>query len=883
MNTSGSATNSQQFQSTDARNRFGFPVGAGRTGGAGTSTPALSISELLAVAMKHKVLVVAGLLVGLALGLAVALLTQPMYRGVASLEVSQDSVQMVEVGNQNTVPVTDRQFLETQYGLLRSRSLAERVARKLNLADSIDFADQAAKPSARLEQATTALSENFAVDPVEDSRLVRISYESSNPQQAADIANAFATNFIGSVLERRYAANDYARSFLQDRIGEVRARLETSERKLVAYAQNQQIVSVGAAVPGAGGSEGQANQSLDSASLSAANAELSNAQNARIASEQKYVQAQNGAATAEVLQSPPLQSMKSRLSELRSQYQQKLRELKPDHPDMVALGAAISALQGDITREQRTILSSLQGEFQGAAAREAELRARVRQLSGAVLDLRGRTIQYNILQRDVDTNRQLYDALLQKYKEVGVSAGIGENFVSVVDPAKPPTAPFKPDYLRALLIGGLLGLAAGAIAAMAVGLMTNRVRTTRDISEALGLSALGVVPRARNMSVLEAIEDPRSQVSEAYASLRSEILFSIGAAHRTLLITSSSPGEGKSTTALALALNFARLGHKTLLVDADLRHPSFMLAGLRSAGLAGYLLEGAPVGEVEIETSTRNLFVVTAGKIPPNPADLLASSSLERQLQNWRESYEFVVIDSSPILGLADAPLLAAKTDATVLVIEADRIRVSAARHAVERLLAANAKVIGAVLSKVAVESADYGYGYGYGYGAGEDGELLKEDRIRLHTKSDPGSGAAELSPRESLQGRHPAAPGGIPAFHSGSLLWQCLFVAAWLAASFLALTPTAVLSLNWSDRAEHIFAFATLSALGLLAFPKVRAIVLGAALAMFGGVLEIVQSLPFVGRDPDFADFLSDCVAIVAICALGHVLRQRLREKSSR
>lgn len=852
-------------QATSDINALGFPL-AGIA--VGRPTPAVSIQDLWRIAVKHRAIILAGLTLGIALGIIASMLTEPRYRSTAVLEISQDSVQMINVGNQKPIPVTDRQFLETQFGLLKSRSLAERVARDLKLTENPEFSDQAAQPSARLDQAASALSQAYVVEPVDNSQLIRISYDNVNPQLAADVTNSFANNFISSVLERRYKANDYARNFLERRIAEVRGRLEDSERRLVGYAQHETIVSVGG--NGGAGGDDQANQSLAAASLSAANGELALAQNARVAAEQRFLQAGHGSATNEVLQNAPLQTMNSRLAELRSTYEQKRTLLKPDHPEMLEIRSGIASLEADIAREQKTITSALGGEYRAAAARENELRGRVSGLTSSVLNLRGRMIQYNILQRDVDTNRQLYDALLQRFKEVGVSGGVGENQISVVDQAKRPPAPFVPDYQHNILIGAIVGLLGGVGSALGLGVLLNKVRNLEDIRERLGITPLGVIPLELEFKIEDALDNLRSSIAEAYASLRSEIQFAVaGAGMNSLLVTSSGPNEGKSTTALALAQNFARLGKTTLLVDADMRHPSFEADGASTAGLSALLMNQVGISEALFATNTPNLSLLPAGKVPLNPADLLADSRLPKLIKELESQFEVVIIDGPPVLGLADAPLLAAASERTLLVIETDRVGMSAARSATERLWAADARIIGAILTKFVATMAGYGYGYGYGYGLDHDAGgrtskiiLAAKDSLRPHqtVREEVAQPEVVLPPREG---------------HFAIRIARVVFWISLMAVLALATYPTEVLPDYYSDKSQHIAAFAALTALALFSYPHTGLLRIGAALILFGGLIELIQMVPAIGRDGDLKDFVADIAAVMSILALTVAVRK--------
>jgi len=364
------------------------------------------------------------------------------------------------------------------------------------------------------------------------------------------------------------------------------------------------------------------------------------------------------------------------------------------------------------------------------------LQGRVAGLKGQVLDLRGRSIQYAILQRDVDTNRALYDALLQRYKEIGVAGGVGAAPVSIVDRAEPATAPFKPNLLWNLLIGIGLGVVFGSLAAVALEILNDTIKTRKDVREKLGLSCLGAIPkRSKKSPLVEELEDPGSATSEAYSSLATSLRFSTDEGiPKPLLITSARPGEGKSSSALSLAHIFARLGKSVLLIDSDLRKPAFRSASDKQ-GLTK-LLTGEDDFDAQVTaTQYPNLFLMPCGPIPPNPADLLSSGRLRSIIREASEKFDLIVVDAPPVLGLADAPLLASVCKDVVMVVESGKTRTHAAQEAISRLRAAGANVLGATLTKSTEEKRSYGYGYGhYRYGQVEKSQT---EIVMLSDKTD--------------------------------------------------------------------------------------------------------------------------------------------------
>jgi polysaccharide biosynthesis transport protein len=616
----------------------------------------LNLQTIWRIINEWRWLILGATAVGLAAAIIVTLLTTPQYKSTAVLEINPPAVEIMEGSKGQPVVPNDREFLATQYGLLESRSLAQRVAQEMNLASNEEFVPGDADRATKLKIAAGILMSNFEVKPVPQSRLVRISYASPDPQLAAQITNSFADNFINSNLERRYEASSYARSFLERQIANVKRDLERSERQFVGYAQQQGIINLG------GGDAGQSSDaaSLQGASLAALNSALANAQTRRIAAEQAYRQA-GGGARAEVTQSTS--ALRAQRAGLEAEYNEKLSRFRPEYPDMVALRARIDALTEQINSEAGQVSGSraatLRAEYQAALSAERALQGRVDQLKAAVLNLRGRSIQYNILQREVDTNRSLYDALLQRYKEIGVAGGIGKNLVSVVDRAEVPGAPFKPNLIFNLAVGFALGLIAGLAAALGLEFINDTIKTPDDVREKLRLASLGVVPKKLTQeSVSEELKDQSSPVSEAYFSLRTSLQFTTDSgAPKTLLITSTRAAEGKSSTTLALAQNFARLGNSVLLIDADLRKPAFVTGADPTEGLSKLLTNHDGLGEHVLKTEHDNLWLLPCGPLPPNPAELLASPRLKALIHEAASQFDMVIVDGPPVLGLADAPL----------------------------------------------------------------------------------------------------------------------------------------------------------------------------------------------------------------------------------
>ena len=689
------------------------------------------VNEIWRIIAKWWWLITALAVTCLLAAVVISLMITPQYRAQSTIEVNPEGVQVVgkEMGDIQPRSGNDREFLNTQAGLLKSRSLAERVARSTNLANDENFVDQDLPRPVRENAVAGMVMGSVDIAVQRDSRLIAISIENPDPALAARLANAYADSFIQSNMERRYEATSYARNFLQQRIATVKGKLEETERALVDYAEKQGIITL--AVDNGGAGSVRQEQSIDAATLVQTNNALAQARSDRIAAEGRYREAAGAQARSAAIADPTVQALQQQRATLEAKYQQNLGIYRPEFPEMVQLRSQIDSLAKEIASQRSNVSGSasgaLQADYQAAVARENALQAKVNQGKAGLQDLRKRSIQYTILQREVDTNRSLYDALLQRFKEVGVAGGVGANVVSVVDRAQVPGAPFKPNLPLNIALGLFIGVLLGFGTAFAIEWIDDTIKTPDDLASKLGLASLGVIPVVgKGIAVREQLEDPRSQVSEAYQSVRTALQFSTDhGVPRSLLVTSTRASEGKSSTALALAQTLANLGASVLLIDADLRKPTFRGPSSTSQGLSSLLAGSDKISECVHPTQMERLFLLPSGPIPPNPAELLASGRFGEVLKEALKTFDHIIIDSAPVLGLADAPMLASSTEGTLMVIEAGSIRRAAALNAVNRLRASEARLIGAILTKF--NAVKVGYGYGYGYGYGEDAYAYRE------------------------------------------------------------------------------------------------------------------------------------------------------------
>jgi succinoglycan biosynthesis transport protein ExoP len=694
----------------------------------------LDLRYLLAAVRSNLWLIAAIIAAAFALALVATLLQTKRYTAATTIQINDSSGRILSnqdnPGDEqsNNYYDTDR-FLKTQTDIIRSRGLALRVAQKLKLVGNPAFyrSQEVPLPTAAItaddqrNSAIEILRKYLTIDLPRDSRIITIRFESTDADMSAQIVNAYAGEFIQSNLQRKFDSSSYARTFLSEQLDEARIKLEASERALNAYSRDTGLIRTeNVATSGKEGSAGSGN-SVVTASLLQLNTASNDATAKRIEAEGRWrsISAVPLLSAPQVVTNPTVASLLTERARLEGELAEERSRHLEEYPTVKARQQQLDTLNQQIQQAAANVRNAVRAEYQSALSAEQQLQTKVNQLKGETLSEQDSTVQYGLLAREVDTNRAVYDGLLERFKTLNAIAGVSLSNVNVIDQAEAPAYPSSPNLFKNLALGLLLGVSLATVTVFFKDQFDDSIRVPEDVEPKLGLPLLGVVPKAYSGEPGDALADPKSPISEAYNSLRGSLLYSTptGLPH-VILVTSAQPSEGKTTSSFAIASGFARMGKRTLLIDADMRRPSLhRRADLSNdKGLSTLLTSRQPLAEVAITLEQDFLSVLPAGPIPPSPTELLSHARIEEILREAAQSYDVVLVDSPPVLGLADSPLMAALVDGVIFVVEADRSRRGSLKTSLRRLRAMRAVMLGAVLTKFDPLKSGNRYSEYYGY-----------------------------------------------------------------------------------------------------------------------------------------------------------------------
>ncbi len=719
------------------------------------------LRDYLLILRKHQWLILTSVLTIVTMVTIASFKMKPIYEATARVEIGRESTSILPFQDPASYDayLDMENYIETQVKILQSETLASQTIRSLNLAGHPDFGGQPDKvvdvpvlgSSGSVEQSPIvgAFLSRFSVKRVPNSRLLDVKFESIDRQLAARVVNAHLVNYIEQNFRSRYETATQASNWLSGQLDELKIKVEKAEDKRLAYERKNQIWTI------------DEKQNITTQKLADLNKELTAAQADRMKREADYQMARAGNLDAipAIRDSHVIQDLNRKRSETSAQYSGALSQYGPNFPKVVRLQEQLKELDQLLAREKVNIVNGLESEYRMAEQREALISQALEKQKTEANQLGENLVEYNILKREAEANKQLYEGLLQKLKEAGISAGLRSSNIRVVDPALVPMSPSRPQKARNILLAFLIGLVGGMGLAFLREYLDNTVKTPDDVEFLARLPSLAVIPdfaaangRRRLPKLLKDSSPepsearvelvshtlPQSQVSEAFRSLRTALLLSRAERPpQVILVTSPLPQEGKTTTAVNLAVTLAQLGDRTLLVDADLRKPGVTQAlGLGDgnyAGLSSYL---AGVSSLELVTVPHpvitSLAAIPTGPIPPNSADLLSSRRLSEAISSLRRGFKFVVIDSPPTMVATDAVILSVLADGVILVARSGQTPKGAFTLAKAQLAGVKCRLLGVVLNAVDGSSPTYYHYRDYYYY--RDGDRDRDKPLESHS-----------------------------------------------------------------------------------------------------------------------------------------------------
>jgi succinoglycan biosynthesis transport protein ExoP len=727
--------------------------------------------DYIIILRKHQWLLLTFLLTVVTVVTIASFKMKPVYTAAARVEVDRDTQTVVPFNDSNEYSAYEdtENYIETQTKILQSETLALNTIKTLDLQRYPEFGGTATDSLGSHGNAASrpailgAFLARLSVKRVPGSRLIEVQFEAQSPQLAAQVVNTHLHNYIEQNFRSKYDATMQASNWLSAELEELRIKVEKSEDARIAYERENQIWQI------------DEKQDITTQKLADLSKAVTDAQTALAEKEALYQMAMSGNVDAlpAARSNDVISSLLKRQADLDEQYAEAADQYGPNFPKVLRLAIQRKEVDDNLAKARKTMIESVEEEFNTSKNHVELLQEDLDRQKGEANELAEKLVQYHILQHDAESNKQLYDGLLQKLKEATITVGLHSDNIRIVDPALVPASPSRPQKARNILFAFLVGLVGGVGLALLREYLDNTVKSPDDVETLTGLPSLAVVPALPGMSArsnrhsrsvaanvvgatgprveLLSYIQPKSQISEAFRALRTSLLLS-QADHppQVILVTSALPREGKTTAAVNLAVTLAQLGDRTLLIDSDLRKPGIRralnLTSGKEAGLSSYLAGVSTLEEVTIPHPTiENLVALTTGPVPPSPADLLSSHRMREALTELRHKFKFIVIDSPPVMAATDAVLISALTDGVLLVVRSGETPKEAFTRTRDLLAAVKCRLLGVVLNAVDSSAPDYYYSYryypyAYGYGYGED--IDKNRKSMPGPDEVPGAGA---------------------------------------------------------------------------------------------------------------------------------------------
>jgi polysaccharide biosynthesis transport protein len=709
------------------------------------------------ILLKHQWLILATTLVLTVLVTVYTFKIKPVYQATARVDVEAEVPLIQTLNDLFRTGEADDSFLATQIAILQSDNLAWETIEQLGLDQSEKSAGISQPGSQAISPATKnaivgAFKRPLRVERPKDSRMVLVSYESTDPRQAALVVNSLVKNYIEKNFRTKYDATRQATGWMEERLDELKLKVEKSQAAMVAYERQNNIVNIGE------------KQTVVEARFEDMSKDLSQAQSERLTKESLYKMVKSNDAQVDFIpgsglgnggngqgkgqsngqgngqdngQAGLLMGLEEKELDLKEQYSEAVAQYGPTYPKALKLQDQIKDVGSLLQAERKRMVENIRYDYVAAMQREQFLAAAVSQQKVQVDKVNQLLIDHNLLKREFESNQQLYDSLLQHLKDATVSAGLKATNIHVIDDAPLPSYPVRPNRPRNIEFGLMAGLILGIVFAFTKEALDNSIKSAQEMEKLTGLPTLAIVPMGqpsmrRRSSLLQGtsgntvemsvLKKPGAAISEAFRALRTSVLLSTAERPpRVLLITSSQPSEGKTATSLNLAATLAQKGSRVLLLDSDMRRPELARALnlSNSRGLSGiltgaYEFEDTLLQKVE---GAESLFLLSTGPRPPNPAELLCSMKMEQLLAQLRQGFDHVIIDSPPILPITDATILSSLVDGVIMVVESDATSRAALHRACRVMEQSGGKILGTVFNKVDIRrDGYYGYRYYHGY-----------------------------------------------------------------------------------------------------------------------------------------------------------------------
>lgn len=667
---------------------------------------------------------------------------RPMYRATARVLIEQGKSKVISIEEVYTQGISHREYYQTQVEILKSEELARKVVQKLNLASHPDF-DPRVQPVtwlSRLQGAEATQEEKWSesdlvdgavqrfrgdlsVALVRNSQLAQITFQAFDRELAGKVPNALAEAYIESDLESRMAMTQKAAQWLRERMGELRTKVDVSERALQDFRDRERIVDAkGVAMSGASKQLEEFTRSLVEARQRRAEAETAHAMVQQI----KAGRAQaNYDSIPAVLKNGLVQRMKEQEADAERRLGDAAKRYGPEHPRMIQAKAEVESARENTRKQIEIVVAGLAKDYEVARSNESSVERALGQAKSDIQGLNRKEFQLGVLEREVQQNRNLYDMFVNRLKETSAAGGLQATIARVVDPSSPPGGAFAPDKTRMVVVAAIVTLLVSTLLALLLDRLSNTVNSTADVESRLGIPALGVLQKIKGfskkgfVSELAFFNDTQSTFAEAVRTVRTSVLMSsLDDPHKVVVITSSVPEEGKTTLSFNLSCALGQV-KKVLLVDGDLRRPKIgRLVGRDSKyfGLADLVAGQAPLSECVFYDDRAGIHLLPAGTVPPNPLELLSSRRFQDVMAKLKESFDIVVIDSAPLQLVSDAQILSQFASSVIYVVKADSTPHQVARNGLKKLRRVDAPVLGVVLNQLDLEKAEKYYGEYSGY-----------------------------------------------------------------------------------------------------------------------------------------------------------------------